>query len=149
MNEIESYIDQIDAKRKEAYIKLYEVIQEQLPIGFEPVLQYGMPTFVVPLNTYPKGYLNRTDEPLPFISIGVQKNHIALYHMGLYGMEELKEWFEREYAKRVPTKLNMGKSCIRFTNTKTIPYDLIGELSEKVTVKEWINKYETGYRNSK
>lgn len=149
MNEIESYIDQIDAKRKEAYIKLYEVIQEQLPIGFEPVLQYGMPTFVVPLNTYPKGYLNRTDEPLPFISIGVQKNHIALYHMGLYGMEELKEWFEREYAKRVPTKLNMGKSCIRFTNTKTIPYDLIGELSEKVTVKEWINKYEMGYRNSK
>lgn len=149
MNEIESYIDQIDAKRKEAYIKLYEVIQEHLPIGFEPVLQYGMPTFVVPLNTYPKGYLNRTDEPLPFISIGVQKNHIALYHMGLYGMEELKEWFEREYAKRVPTKLNMGKSCIRFTNTKTIPYDLIGELSEKVTVKEWINKYETGYRNSK
>ena len=149
MNEIESYIDQIDAKRKEAYIKLYEVIQEQLPIGFEPVLQYGMPTFVVPLNTYPKGYLNRTDEPLPFISIGVQKNHIALYHMGLYGMEELKEWFEREYAERVPTKLNMGKSCIRFTNTKTIPYDLIGELSEKVTVKEWINKYETGHRNSK
>ncbi len=149
MNEIESYIDQIDAKRKEAYIKLYEVIQEHLPSGFEPVLQYGMPTFVVPLNTYPKGYLNRTDEPLPFISIGVQKNHIALYHMGLYGMEELKEWFEREYAERVPTKLNMGKSCIRFTNTKTIPYDLIGELSEKVTVKEWINKYETGYRNSK
>lgn len=149
MNEIESYIDQIDAKRKEAYIKLYEVIQEHLPIGFEPVLQYGMPTFVVPLNTYPKGYLNRTDEPLPFISIGVQKNHIALYHMGLYGMEELKEWFEREYAERVPTKLNMGKSCIRFTNTKTIPYGLIGELSEKVTVKEWINKYETGYRNSK
>lgn len=149
MNEIESYIDQIDAKRKEAYIKLYEVIQEQLPIGFEPVLQYGMPTFVVPLNTYPKGYLNRTDEPLPFISIGVQKNHIALYHMGLYGMEELKEWFEREYAERVPTKLNMGKSCIRFTNTKTIPYGLIGELSEKVTVKEWINKYETGHRNSK
>ncbi|HCN60097.1 MULTISPECIES: DUF1801 domain-containing protein [Mammaliicoccus] len=149
MNEIESYIDQIDAKRKEAYIKLYEVIQEHLPIGFEPVLQYGMPTFVVPLNTYPKGYLNRTDEPLPFISIGVQKNHIALYHMGLYGMEELKEWFEREYAERVPTKLNMGKSCIRFTNTKTIPYGLIGELSEKVTVKEWINKYETGHRNSK
>ncbi|MBO3062048.1 iron chaperone [Mammaliicoccus fleurettii] len=149
MNEIESYIDQIDAKRKEVYIKLYEVIQEHLPSGFEPVLQYGMPTFVVPLNTYPKGYLNRTDEPLPFISIGVQKNHIALYHMGLYGMEELKEWFEREYAERVPTKLNMGKSCIRFTNTKTIPYDLIGELSEKVTVKEWINKYETGHRNSK
>lgn len=149
MNEIESYIDQIDAKRKEAYIKLYEVIQEHLPSGFEPVLQYGMPTFVVPLNTYPKGYLNRTDEPLPFISIGVQKNHIALYHMGLYGMEELKEWFEREYAERVPTKLNMGKSCIRFTNTKTIPYGLIGELSEKVTVKEWINKYETGHRNSK
>lgn len=41
------------------------------------------------------------------------------------------------------TKLNMGKGCIRFTNPKKIPYELIGELASKVTVDDWIRQYET------
>ncbi|WP_331253914.1 DUF1801 domain-containing protein [Mammaliicoccus sciuri] len=149
MNSIDRYIEQIDEKKKEAYIHLLDTFKTHLPPGYELVMQYGMPTFVVPLDKYPKGYLNRADEPLPFISLAAQKNHIALYHMGLYGMEELKKWFEDRYKEQVPTKLNMGKSCIRFTNNKNIPFTLIGELSEKVTVDEWIQKYESGHRNQK
>ncbi|GGI42351.1 DUF1801 domain-containing protein [Mammaliicoccus stepanovicii] len=148
MNEIEHYINSVDERRKDVFKRLFYVIKNHLPEGFEAAMQYDMPTFIVPLHTYPKGYLNRKNEPLPFISIGVQKNHIALYHMGLYGMEDLKAWFEHKYAKEVATKLNMGKSCIRFTNINHIPYELIGELCEKVSVEEWIQKYETGHRKS-
>jgi len=36
----------------------------------------------------------------------------------------------------------MGKSCIRFTNPKKIPFQLIGELVSKMTVEDWIKKYE-------
>ena len=36
----------------------------------------------------------------------------------------------------------MGKSCIRFKKVDDIPYKLIGELSKKMTTKEWINIYE-------
>lgn len=146
MSSVDSYIEQIDEKKKEAFIQLLDTIKSHLPPGYELGMQYGMPTFVVPLDKYPKGYLNRIDEPLPFISIAAQKNYIALYHMGLYGMHELKEWFENRYKEEVPTKLNMGKSCIRFTNSKTIPFTLIDELSGKVTVNEWIQKYESGHR---
>ncbi|ANH79954.1 hypothetical protein A8C56_02255 [Niabella ginsenosidivorans] len=39
-------------------------------------------------------------------------------------------------------KTDMGKSCIRFKNPKTIPFGLIGELSKKITGKDWIAMYE-------
>ena len=98
--------------------------------------------YVVPLTRYPQGYHVKKDEPLPFMSLASQKNHIALYHMGLYGNQAVEDWFVDEYAKRVPTKLDMGKSCIRFKNPDHIPYDLIAELVQKISVDEFISNYE-------
>jgi hypothetical protein len=40
----------------------------------------------------------------------------------------------------------MGKSCIRFKKLAEIPYDLIGELMRKMSVKDWINMYESNYK---
>lgn len=142
MSQINDYLEQVEAKRKTEFERLYLTLKCNLPEGFEETFQYGMISFVVPLSRYSAGYLNRKDEPLPFISLGAQKKHLALYHMGIMGNKELLSWFEEEYAKRVPTKLNMGKSCIRFTNVKNIPYDLIGELVSKMTVDEWVEAYE-------
>lgn len=36
----------------------------------------------------------------------------------------------------------MGKSCIRWKKFDQIPYDLIGELVEKITPKQWVELYE-------
>ncbi len=36
----------------------------------------------------------------------------------------------------------MGKSCIRFKKLKQIPFGLIAELTQKITVNEWIALYE-------
>lgn len=142
MKEIDDYLANVDEKRQAAFRKLYETVKDNLPVGFEENFQYNMISFVVPLSTYPKGYLNREDEPVPFISLAAQKNHIALYHMGIMGNETLLAWFEEEYQKQVPTKLNMGKSCIRMTNVKNIPYELLGELVSKMTLEEWLQNYE-------
>ncbi|MEG0549789.1 MAG: DUF1801 domain-containing protein [Vagococcus sp.] len=142
MEKIENYLDNVDEKRRKSFRHLYNVIKNNMPIGFEEEFLYGMISFVVPLKTYPKGYLDRKDEPIPFISLAAQKNHIALYHMGIMGQESLLTWFQEEYSKQVPTKLNMGKSCIRMTNVKNIPYDLIGELVTKISLEEWIESYE-------
>ncbi|MFJ7737026.1 DUF1801 domain-containing protein [Lysinibacillus sp. NPDC097287] len=139
MNE---YIEQVDEKWREDFAKLVAVVESNLPEGFERTMQYDMISFVVPLRTYPKGYHCTPNTPLPFISLAAQKRHVSLYHMGIYADDALLSWFQEEYAKCVPTKLNMGKSCIRFTNTKNIPYDLIGELVSKITPEEWITKYE-------
>ena len=139
---VEEYLEVLPEKRRAAVEKLREVILSNLPEGFDEQLSYGMIGYVVPLSKYPKGYHSKKGEPLPFMSLASQKNHIALYHMGLYGNQDVEEWFIDEYAKQVPTKLNMGKSCIRFRNPDHIPYDLIAELVQKISVDEFINNYE-------
>jgi hypothetical protein len=62
--------------------------------------------------------------------------------MVLYGDKTLHDWFVSEYAKRCKSKLDMGKSCVRFKKLDDIPYDLIGELLSKITVEQWIERYE-------
>ena len=139
---VEEYIEALSEDRKAMIEKLRNVILDNLPEGYEEQLSYGMIGYVVPLSRYPKGYHAKEGEPLPFISLASQKNYIALYHMGLYGKPELEEWFVKEYSNRVPTKLNMGKSCIRFKNPDHIPYDLVAELCQKISVDEFIRIYE-------
>ena len=98
--------------------------------------------FVVPHKLYPAGYHVDPKLPLPFIHIASQKNFIAVYHSGIYADNEIHEWFVGEYPKHCKTKLDMGKSCIRFKKTDKIPFELIGELATKLTPKQWINIYE-------
>lgn len=137
------YMAELPAERKEAMGKLRQVILDNIPEGFEECMNYGMLGYVVPHSIYPDGYHCDTKLPLPFMNLASQKNFIAVYHSGVYANEDLLNWFQEEYGKRVKTKLNMGKSCIRFKNMKTIPYDLIGELAAKLTVQEWVEIYES------
>lgn len=139
----EDYIDQLPADRQEVMRKLRTVIQKNLPAQFTEAMSYGFIGYVVPHSVYPEGYHCKPSEPLPFISIASQKNFVALYHMGIYASPDLMEWFNKEYPNHVRTKLDMGKSCIRFKNINTIPYDLIGELVTKMTAQEWISIYES------
>jgi hypothetical protein len=146
MDTRESYLSELPADRQVAMRKLFEVLQENLPAGFEFAMSYGMPAFVVPHTIYPKGYHVDPKQPLPFVSVASQKAHIALYHFGLYADPDLLNWFTASYAERVKTKLNMGKSCIRFAKPEQIPFELIGELMTKMDVSRWIATYEAGIK---
>lgn len=142
VNSIDEYFELLPEGRRNAVKELYEVIVNHIPKGFVDTIGYGMISFVVPHSIYPKGYHCDAKLPLPFINIASQKNYVALYHMGLYAMPELMNWFTDEYRKNSHTKLDMGKSCIRFKKLEEIPYDLIAQLVNKVSVKEWIEIYE-------
>jgi len=136
------YISELPKDRKQPIMKLRESILKNLPEGFEEVMSYGMIGYVVPHTLYPDGYHTNPLLPLPFINIASQKNFIALYHMGIYSDNGLFNWFVSEYPKHVKTKLDMGKSCIRFKNINQIPYSLIGELVSKMNVNQWVNTYD-------
>ena len=142
----EEYIAQIPEERKEAFSKLRKTIQENLPDGFKECINYGMIGYVVPKSTYPDGYHCDPELPLPFMSIASQKNFIALYHSGIYADKKLHDWFVKEYPKHVSTKLDMGKSCIRFKNVKKIPFDLLAELCTKMSPKDFIEIYENNIK---
>jgi hypothetical protein len=136
------YILELPDNRKSPMEKLRKTLLENLPEGFEETMSYGMLGYVVPHSIYPNGYHCDPKLPLGFIAIASQKNFIALYHMGIYSDKNLHDWFVSEYQKHCKTKLDMGKSCIRFKKMDDIPYDLIATLVQKMSVKEWITKYE-------
>ncbi|MEO4005183.1 MULTISPECIES: DUF1801 domain-containing protein [unclassified Flavobacterium] len=139
----DAYLETLPDDRKSAMTKLREVINANLPEGFQEGMGYGMMGYSVPHSTYPNGYHCDPKQPLPFLGIASQKNFIAVYHMGIYSDKDLYDWFVAEYPKHVKTKLDMGKSCIRFKKMDTIPYELLAELFTKMTVEDWITRYET------
>ncbi|MBT8203919.1 MAG: DUF1801 domain-containing protein [Eudoraea sp.] len=138
----EAYLAELPPERKEVVAKLRQVILDNLPEGFEETMNYGMIGYVVPHSIYPGGYHCTPEMPLPFMSLASQKNHVGFYHMGIYAEPKLMEWFTSEYPKHSSRKLDMGKSCIRFKNMRDIPYALLGKLVGKMSVDEWITRYE-------
>lgn len=138
----DDYISQIPKERQEAAKKLRKVILANLPKGFEEGIQYGMIGYYVPHSIYPDGYHCDPKNPLPFMSFASQKNSINLYHSGIYAVPEIHDWFVSEYPKHCSSKLDMGKSCIRFKKIDEIPYELIAELCTKLSVQQWIDIYE-------
>ena len=139
---VKEYLKEVPDERKKYFNKLRDTIRAHLPEGFQEEMSYGMIGYVVPHSMYPDGYHSSPDLPLPFVNIASRKNHIALYHMGLYAHPRILNWFVNEYPKHSRLKLDMGKSCIRFKKPEHMPFELIGQLMKKMTVKEWIAIYE-------
>lgn len=145
----EEYLESLPEDRKKAIAELRKVILANLPKGFKEGMGYGMMGYDVPHSLYPAGYHCDPKLPLPFMGMASQKNFIAVYHMGIYADPKLLKWFTEEYPKHAKTKLDMGKSCIRFKKPEQIPYKLIGELVSKMTPQQWIEIYESHFKKKK
>jgi hypothetical protein len=143
---VEKYLENVEDSKKQAFQTLRETIVRNIPQGFNEEINYGMVGYVVPHSIYPSGYHCDTKLPLPFLAIAAQKNFIAMYHMGIYMNPDLLNWFVAEFPKHSKSKLDMGKSCIRFKKPQDIPFDLIAELVKKMTVNDWINLYESNLK---
>jgi uncharacterized protein YdhG (YjbR/CyaY superfamily) len=145
----DEYIETAPEERREALAALRDVINDNIPDGFEETMGWGHMGWSVPHSLYPPGYHCAPEQPLPFIGLASQKNFIALYHMGLYGDPVLLAWFQDAWKQASTRKLDMGKSCIRFKKSEHIPFDLVGQLASKVTPAEWIQTYERNLTRAK
>lgn len=145
---IDNYIASLSLERQNLIKELRTIILKHLPQsttdGFAETMQNGMISYVVPHSLYPAGYHCNSSLPLPFIGLASQKQHITIYHMGLYS-EELLNWLLQEWENNWQEKLgklNMGKCCLRLNPKKPLPYILIGELVTKISAQDWIKIYE-------
>jgi hypothetical protein len=143
---IDDFLSTLTPERHDAFVSLWKTIEAHIPVDFGFGIAYGMIGWEVPLSRYPSGYDGRGKQPLPFLGIASQKHYIAVYHMGLYCMNDQAQWFREEYAKRVRGRLDMGKSCIRLRKLDAIPYELIAELVQRISVDDFIEAFE---RNSR
>jgi hypothetical protein len=138
---VEDYLAQLPEDRRAALSAVRDVIRKNLPQGYEEGMQYGMIGYYVPHSIYPKGYHCDPKQPLSYITLGNQKNHMALYIMCIYGDKEGREWFEKSFAAK-GKKLDAGKACVRFKKLDDLPLDVIGEAVARYPVEKYVGAYE-------
>jgi uncharacterized protein YdhG (YjbR/CyaY superfamily) len=135
---VDAYLAELDPERRDAITEVRSLILKRLPDGYQEAMQYGMISYVIPLETYPKTY-NKL--PLQYAALASQKNYMSLYLMNVYGDEDTQHWFVEEYEKS-GKKLDMGKSCVRFKTLDDLPMELIGEAIARTPVSVFLERYE-------
>lgn len=136
-----AYLKELPPERRKVVQAVRKVIKAALPAGFKEVMQYGMISYVVPLKTYPTGYLNDPKVPLPYISLAAQKNYFSVYLMGLYADPKRLSAFVEATARAGKT-LNMGKSCVRFRKLERLALDALSDAVAAFSVEEVIDIYQ-------
>lgn len=142
---VKEYLAELPPERKAAISAVREVILKNLPKGFEEMMQYGMIGYSVPHSIYPPGYHCDPKQPLPFVGLASQKNHMAVYMMNIYMDKETENWFVKAY-KATGKKLDIGKSCIRFKKLDDLALEVIGQAVGRKSVKEYIALYEKNHK---
>jgi len=113
---VDEYIAELPPERQQDIRAVPKVIQENLPDGYEEVINWGMMIYQVPLSVYPDTYNRR---PLMYAALASQKNHMAVYINSIYADEGRREQFEKEY-RLTGKRYDVGKSCVRFRKNLTI-----------------------------
>ena len=143
---VEEYLSALPDDRREAIERVRRTILEKLPQGYEEVMNWGMITYQVPLETFPNTY---NGQPLMYAALASQKNHMAVYLTGIYMSDEARRDFEAAY-KATGKRLDAGKSCVRFKKLEDLPLELIGEYIGSEEVEGFVARFEGAYaRKSK
>ena len=135
---VEQYIGGLPQERAEQLEQLRQLILEHLPDGYAEVIDFGMISYVIPLDTYPDTY---NGHPLMYAALASQKRHMSLYLMNVYGDEETQRWFTEGFAA-ANKKLDMGKACVRFKKLDDLPLGVIREAIARTPVADYIASYE-------
>lgn len=136
---VDEYLDSLPDDRRKVISEVREVILANLPDGYEEVMNWGMITYQVPLETYPDSY---NKKPLMYAALASQKNHMAVYLTGVYTSDGGRGAFEEEY-RATGKRLDMGKSCVRFRKLDDLPLDVIGRAVADHSVDSFIELVET------
>ena len=142
---VEEYLDELAPDRREQIEAMREVVLENLPDGYEEAMNWGMISWEIPLERYPKTY---NKQPLMYAALASQKNYMSLYLMCVYAHEGRHAEFERRF-KASGKKLDMGKSCVRFKSVDDLPMDLIAETIASTSVEDYIRSYEAARKKTR
>ncbi len=143
---VDDYLNQLPEDRRDAVSAVRELVLQNLAPGFEEGIQYGMIGYYVPHSRYPAGYHCDPKQPVPFLAIASQKNHMSIYLMGLYTMEGQQRFQDAWLA--TGKKLDMGKSCIRFKKVDQLAVDVLADTIRRMTLEGFLASYETSRRSA-
>lgn len=141
----DEYVASLPDDRAAAVQAVRDVINANLPAGYEEGMASGMIGWYVPLERYGDTY---NGQPLGLAALASQKNYLSLYLNSVYGDRDTEAWFRERWA-RSGKKLDMGKSCVRFRRLDDVPLDVIGETIARTDLDQFVHHYQAARGSSR
>jgi uncharacterized protein YdhG (YjbR/CyaY superfamily) len=139
---VEEYLEELPPERREVIAAVRDEILRNLPPGYREAMNWGMISYEIPLERYPQTY---NGQPLTLASLNAQKHHYAVYLMSVYmqpdGVSRLRTGFEK-----AGKKLDIGKSCLRFSKLEDVALAEIGRVIAESPVDQFIRHVEESRR---
>ena len=136
---VKDYLARVPLAHREPLAVVYQTVARHLPAGYEEGLQYGVVSWFVPPERYPWSY---NGQPLSVAAFASQKNYMALYLHGAFGMDaDQQKWLAEAFAA-AGKKLDMGKSCLRFRSLEDLPLPALGQFISRFTMDKFLAGYE-------
>jgi len=132
------YLRALPPERAELVAQVIALVDGAVPDGYEHAIEFGMPSWVVPLGRYPSTY---NGHPLAVAAVAAQKNYTSLYLTCLSSDDAEVERFRTAWAA-TGKKLDMGKSCIRFSRFDALAPDVIADSIAATPPARLIELYE-------
>ena len=77
---VDEYLAELGPVRRDAMALVLNTILEHLPDGYQEAMNYGMISYEIPLETFPKTY---NKKPLQYAALASQKNYMSPYLMNV------------------------------------------------------------------
>ncbi len=135
---VDEYLAELPDERRKVVSAVRALVRKHIPKGYREGMAFGMIGWVIPLERYPKTY---NKQPLQYVGLAAQKNHYALYLMSAYADSAAEKALKGAYAK-AGRKLDMGKSCLRFTSLDELVPEAVGAAIASLTPDDFIAVYE-------
>jgi hypothetical protein len=121
---VAEYLRLLPPDRRRVLEAVRRIVIDHLQDGYEEVMNWGMITYQVPLQS---GSRPTKGQPLMYAALASQKNYFVLHLMGVHGCPTELERIADAY-KKAGRKLDMGKGCLRFKALDELPVDAIGSV---------------------
>ena len=131
---VAEYLQSLPEDRRKAIQKVRALVKKHVPKGYVESMAWGCITWAVPLKLYPDTY---NGQPLAYVSIGNQKNHIGLYLMCAYMNPKLQKVLSDGFNAE-GKKLDMGKACLRFKQYEDLAVEPIAEVIAAVSMTKYV-----------
>jgi len=130
----DAYLRELPPERAAELAVVRSAVVDAMPEGFVETMEFGMISWVVPLDVAPKTY---NGKPLMLAGLAAQKNHSTLHLLPLYSGAVMSEadFRARWSADRPP---DMGKGCLRFRAASDLDLDLVAEVVSACSVERFV-----------
>lgn len=131
---VDQYASEVPAERKAAFDTVLKLVRDNIPEGYEEVMNWGMACWQIPLTTRPDTY---NGQPLMMAALANQKNYLSFYLISFNSVPEFKKLVDDS-----GKKLKMGKSCINFLSADDLPLPELAQIVRKSTVDRMLKLYD-------